>query len=141
MEMKDRFQFRIWDKKRKVMLYEDSEDLVTEGYYDYEEWWGSPIHFLLKAMTDFFDYGYDKDYVLMQSTGIRDVKGNLIYEGDILKIINGSINGIGLSIKREVKWVNDGWNINQWNFDSTHSYEIIGNVYENKELLEIADEK
>ena len=112
--MEDRFLFRAWDKEIKSMV-SDAEffPFFTIG-----------------------DINIDDKYILMQCTGIKDVKGNLIYEGDILKVVNGSINGIGLSDKWEVKWVGNGWNISQWSFDCTHSYEVIGNIYQNKELLE-----
>ena len=113
--MEDRFRFRAWNKSLKIMLH------------NFE---------FLNTYTTLGKVAKDEEFVLMQCTGIKDVKGNLIYEGDILKVVNGSINGIGLSDKWEVKWVGNGWNISQWSFDCTHSYEVIGNIYENKELLE-----
>ena len=87
------------------------------------------------CVYDDFHRVKEETHIVSLCTGVKDIKGNLIYEGDILKVINGSINGIGLSNKWEVKWVDNGWNISQWSFDCTHSYEIIGNIYQNKELL------
>ena len=110
--MKDRFKFRAYNRKTKKLIYD--VELINKRFVEFVE---------------------DKNIVLMQSTGVEDKNGKLIYEGDILKVINGSINGIGLSDKWEVKWVGDGWNIKQWSFDSTHYYEVIGNIYENKDLL------
>lgn len=133
--MENRFRFRMYDKENKIMLYEDSEELGTEGLYEYEELWWATTAVPISAISYFFDCNSKERFVLQQCTGIKDVKGNLIYESDILKFVNGSINCIGLSSKRVVKWVNSGWNIEQWTFDSTHYYEIIGNIYQNPELL------
>lgn len=118
--MHDRFKFRFFDKVSKEMCYPTEYN----GKAEY-----------LERRYDLADMFRFKDLIPMQCTGIKDVKGKLIYEGDILKVVNGSINGIGLSNKWEVKWVGNGWNIDQWTFDSTHSYEVIGNIYENKEFL------
>lgn len=110
-----RFKFRVWCRTLKQFQYFQF-DLKEGSSLPHSNW-------------------YNEKEPIQQCTGIEDVKGNLIYEGDILKVVNGSINGIGLSDKWEVKWVGNGWNISQWSFDCTHSYEVIGNIYQNKELL------
>lgn len=79
-----------------------------------------------------------------QFTGIHDKNGKEIYEGDILNVCNGSINGNGWFDKPysvEFKcgkfdiplfmWDKDG----QVVMDCTHWCEVIGNIYENPELL------
>lgn len=134
--MQDRFRFRMYDKEKKIMLYGDSEILRTEKVYEYEELWWATTAVPISAISYFFDCNSEERFVLQQCTGFKDKNGKLIYEGDILKVVNGSINGIGLSDKWIVKWIDNGWNIRQWSFDCTHSYEVIGNIYENKELLE-----
>ena len=75
---------------------------------------------------------------LMQFTGLQDKNGKDIYEGDILK------RGEGISF---VVWGLDGWRFNSWMPDGMRLYtsldkitdkeiaEIIGNIYENPELL------
>jgi len=72
---------------------------------------------------------------LMQYTGRKDINGNDIYDGDILKH-----HGI-------VKWCNEfhqwtaidlNWNDNREVHDLdylTSPFEIIGNIYENPELI------
>jgi uncharacterized phage protein (TIGR01671 family) len=70
---------------------------------------------------------YIEQETLSQFTGLYDKNGKEIYEGDILKSNNNTF--------RKVKWDYDsyGWNI--WN-DSKH-FEVIGNIYENSELLNL----
>lgn len=66
-----------------------------------------------------------KDTFVMQFTGLKDKNDKDIYDGDILK------GGIYLSY--EVKWdyIDCGWNISE----NAKYFEIIGNIYENAELL------
>jgi uncharacterized phage protein (TIGR01671 family) len=85
---------------------------------------------------------------LMQYTGLKDKKGVEIYEGDILKVCNGSLNGYPWMNKPyEVKYkLNKGFIMCMFCWDengnsimnSTHWCEVIGNIYENSELLEHA---
>lgn len=75
-----------------------------------------------------------------QFTGLTDKKENEIYEADLLKTLNGTIV--------VVEWVEAGFNITNVNDKlSTTSLTknivekleltIIGNIYNNKELLEV----
>lgn len=72
------------------------------------------------------------DLVLMQFTGLLDKNGKEIYEGDVvMKTVKD--NGHA-PIKMPVRWnqILAGFDING---KSGHEYEIIGNIYENPELL------
>lgn len=72
-------------------------------------------------------------------TGVKDKENRKIYEGDIIGGSNGSINGREWPFKRVIKWKEDrqGFNTPSWVYmDRTHYYNVIGNVYQNKELLE-----
>lgn len=76
---------------------------------------------------------------LLQFTGMLDIHGKEIYEGDIIQKIvvgdkeNGNKDYLVQSF--EVKWLEQqaGFNITKGN---NHYYNIIGNIYENPELLQ-----
>ena len=80
------------------------------------------------------------DTVLMQSTGLKDKNGKKIYEGDVL---DGSVFGRAIV---EAHKDNPGYlvarylrkTIDDYGFDNVngHEYEVIGNIYENPELLD-----
>lgn len=76
--------------------------------------------------------------ILMQSTGLVDKNGKEIFEGDILGTNDGLLNGV-VEYRTDLgMWTNDLLRYN--NFERLCSVvsdrEIIGNIYENPELLE-----
>lgn len=86
--------------------------------------------------------------ILMQYTGLKDKNGTEIYEGDILLIQAGGYD----SIISEVVWGGteypafdlpkyDGYEMNAFSAiyhnDVKETLEVIGNIYENPELLEV----
>lgn len=78
---------------------------------------------------------------LSQFTGLLDKQGVEIYEGDILAGCNGSINGTGWNWGNYSISFKDGkFDVPLWgtfeHYDSTHWFEVIGNIYQNPELLE-----
>ena len=86
--------------------------------------------------------GYDvvgdcRDFKLMQFTGLKDRNGREIYEGDVLKNDYGDLwvvvwkgTGFMLALNGESKNI---YSANEYYFSSC---EVIGNIYENHELLE-----
>lgn len=139
--MKDRFKFRIYDKKRDVMLTEDN--CYEEDDYEHDEWWGTVISMTITAITDFLElYNKDNRFVVMQCTGLKDKLGKLIYEGDILKVKGKQTDEtIGF-----VEWLNDfgkfALNIDSccvytdFDYLSENEREIIGNIYQNTGVIE-----
>ena len=81
----------------------------------------------------------DSTIVLMQYTGLKDKNGKEVYESDI---VIGIYNKIGI-IQYYALTPRSGFGIQYWDKDSLRwsdeiglEFEVIGNIYENPELLE-----
>ena len=87
-----------------------------------------------------YDYDELETRILMQYTGVKDKNGKEIYDGDIVKYternLENAFGGKGDAYKekkRIVRWFMDGWVIPK---GFVQDIEVIGNIYENPELVE-----
>ena len=93
-----------------------------------------------------------KDGIIMQSTGLRDRGGKLIYEGDIIEFTdNVTINGSKTHVAKVEH--NEAFNTYMYHAECMGWYtinpsqnkrfkvKVIGNIYENPELLEVENER
>ena len=86
---------------------------------------------------------YDNsDFILMQFTGLKDKNGKEIYEGDIIICRDGKFvieyeDRFAQFIMTNKKLVRDAEQLYEQDADTCmRSIEVIGNIYENPELLE-----
>ncbi|WP_262340219.1 YopX family protein [Lactiplantibacillus plantarum] len=128
-------KFRAWDKK-------------TKEYFHISELWNSgtnPECFNFDGWTDNFgNKGRLKDIVIEQFTGLTDVYGEEIYEGDIVHgydqkpdrddgYIGSSVTDV-VNFKHGAFWIGDSWY--KVMVMTPPIVEVIGNIHENPELLE-----
>lgn len=71
----DRFKFRAWDTNHNRMRYEEDYAVVPDT--------GLPHWIHDQELIQ----GEATQLILMQSTGLKDLEGNLIYEGDLVEVI------------------------------------------------------
>ena len=96
---------------------------------------------LIPLFTPNFRYR-DGETVLMQFTGLTDKNGVEIYEGDICQVA-----GIGLGVVEICKYNGmqlktlDGYDVPVIDcLAEDNDFEIVGNIHQNRELLEQNDE-
>lgn len=140
--MQDRFKFRLYDKAIGEMVYDVCVGFIKDSGKT-DDW--------VCADTSCGQITYRddklKDIILMQCTGLQDKNGKLIYEGDIVEAIthNPYEKHIGviqfhtcyfsLDYIKLGKYSEAGISLAK-NTGDFVSLKIIGNIYENPELLE-----
>ena len=149
-------KFRAWLKKEQKM---DNE-------IDHISWLEDELYCIGDGITYMVSA---EDLVLMQSTGLKDKNGKEIFEGDILKFndewadycyegyVDGSVEGINFVevVRGEacfefgktkypesslfILMEDEHLNFKDFIKSEDFEFEILGNIYENPELLEVEE--
>lgn len=124
-------KFRIWDYDLKRFVEQEFNFLINSK--------GELFIFRNDNLTFF----YKEPYEIMQHTGLKDKNGQEIYEGDILKYnfpYDGRLKHVSLVkfVETEASFgIKDryGNEIPLYRIAANNYFEVIGNIYENEELL------
>ena len=124
-------KFRAWTEEGKAMYY---------GVYPFKD-----DTLLLSYDEIAFDEVPASDFILMQSTGLKDKNSKEIFEGDIVKYKSGC-NTYTEEVAYDKNFA--GFGVRDANADIIFTFwelaedidliplEVVGNIYENPELLE-----
>lgn len=119
-------KFRAWDRKNKEMLFVRQIDFMFE-----------------KVVLECYEQFFIDEVELMQYTGLKDIHGKEIYEGDVVRyeccfesyveevIYDDKHCNFGTIDKDEKTFSFDAL-ISDFDVDC---FEVVGNKYENLELL------
>lgn len=134
--MKDRFKYRIYNKRTEEML-----DVRLISYFSTGNICRVEAQNAVGDIKIFDDYKTSiEDIELLQCTGLKDKNGKLIYEGDLVKNWDNLIYQFFWQEDAACYLVENIRSKNKLGIYSLISYqnnlEVIGNIYENKELLE-----
>lgn len=132
MTMKE-IKFRLWCKDLEEII-----EVNKVGFENNKLWYIECIDHDKELLY----FSEKDDHVLMQYTGLKDKKGKEIYEGDILKIIDSESSNLASVTFDDgcfciIGYLGDlrTYPIRNYLFRG-YNCEVIGNIYENPELLE-----
>ena len=118
--MNKEIKSRVWDEIDKKMYYAGECKLSIDLFgYIYDDESDEPTRSMNHRMK------------LLRGTGLKDKNGVEIYEGDIQK----SVNFYRETRLEVVKWRKDCADFEILRFSGKPICEVIGNIYENPELL------
>jgi len=118
-------EFRAWHKEKKKMIFlEKPEDMIE---FSTDAWR------MIRWDDNSGTLADNTNSILMQSVGRKDKNGKEIFEGDIVLFHTAK----GGEVSFTVVWNDEGLNYNIWKPHGTESLKVIGNIYENPELLKL----
>ncbi|MGQ7426092.1 YopX family protein [Streptococcus suis] len=133
-------KFRAWDRTRNE--WSNSFFIYSEGGLYTPNYGFDRKH--LKKRTDVYPIVKQERFILMQSTGLFDKNGQEIFEGDV--VLENGWRKVAVSFgTQEIeenfgdKRIFQGFNLylgGGYPEAVMSKYEIIGNIYENPELME-----
>lgn len=142
--------FRVWDPVQHKMLRPDYLEFISGvAYWVEASTDGSQLNSndgpLINPLTKL-------SLVLEQYTGLKDVNGKPIYEGDILKVTADDGDSYLAPVKYGIDQDYPAFDLdgkyvsNRWDYESNRlssiaygdgsTMSIVGNIHENKDLLE-----
>lgn len=124
-------KFRAWHPEWSEMIIADFTPTFDKRSF-----------FAFEFGVGFSHYPQDDRWVLMQFTGLKDKNGKEIYEGDLIRLTDKFTYDVRFEDAKFVCYhVNNDWGrwgdlkrLSNADFLDMH-YEIIGNIYENPDLL------
>lgn len=119
-------KFRAWHKDIKEM-FEVGQITLEKGIWDYQPENRKHIGISIP---------YQPSFILMQYTGLHDKNGKEIYEGDIVKSYYYIDTPNGEQERFNQKVINYNDVLCEYKINAFENLEVIGNIYENPELLE-----
>ena len=125
-------KFRAYDSGSLSRMYQPDEVMVGDGNI-----------WIIDEDSVAGEWIVNNDIHLMQSTGLVDKEGTEVFEGDILHHqIQTEYTFIVKYDKDKGRWYGDGLS-RTYRINITKEflpyYKIIGNIYENPELLEVKE--
>ena len=122
-------KFRAWHKKFKFMVRVSGIDMIC---YDEIRIQYPTVNIRTKSGCIWTNL---ENVELMQYTGLKDKNGVEIYEGDIVRYAEFNCPVLW---SKDLMWcidINNGYGEEMLTAYFDYELEVIGNIYENKELL------
>lgn len=133
--------YRVWDEENNQMLkIAEVNFLTSKGFSSHRCWFN--VNISLETITgedpEIENEEQFNNLKWMQAIDLKDKKDSEIYEGDIVRLYYG--NDSEVAIVKQKNSVYGGWEFKSLNdkqaFIYSNDIEVIGNIYENPELME-----